>query len=98
MPVSVLGWYNRYVRRDRTGVEDLGRRFPCIDGRNLAVGDQELIQHAQDRVLGLVRASIAHVIVLEGGLHNRNPRVLALLFAGDDVWVSLELRIFGAER
>ena len=84
-----------YVWCDRTGVEDLGRRAP----RNLAVSvDQEFIQLALNRVLGVYRAGITHVIVLEWNLHNRDPRALALLVTRNDTRISLELRIFRAKR
>ena len=78
-----------------TRVEGLGRHAP----RNLAVRvDQQFIQHALNRVLGVYRTSITHVIVLEWSLHNRDPRALALLVTRNDTRISLELRILGAER
>src|ERR1700749_1945193 len=65
MPASVLDRCDRYVRRDRAGVSELGR----ADRRHLgAVGFvDELVEHGLDRRLSLLRSGITHVIMLEVG-------------------------------
>src|SRR5207247_3456397 len=81
------------------GVVALSCRYPLIYRPDVTVGiDQESVEDCLYRALCRFRAGIAHVIVLESGLHNRNPCVLALLFARNDIWISFELRVFGAER
>ena len=44
---------------------------------------EEFVEHALDRGLCLVRTGVAHVVVLEAGLHDRDAGLLALLGIGN---------------
>src|SRR6516162_2691137 len=86
----------RYVWCDRARFENLGRIG--FDGRSLSIGiGQEFVEHALDRGLRLFRSGIAHVVMLEGGLHHRDTQLLALFVARNHAGVGLELRVLRAE-
>src|ERR1700730_18661717 len=88
----------RHKNRNRSGIDD---RILCLyfDGCNVGVvgGVEELVEHALDRGLVLLRSGVAHVVVLERRVHDGDARLLALIRARDDAGIGLELRVLGAE-
>src|SRR5581483_4486520 len=87
-----------YIERHRSGVEGLlhvglDRR----DGTRLVGLGQELVQHALDRGLRLLRSGIAHVVVLEIGIDDGDAVLVALIRAWDHAGIGLELGILGTE-
>jgi hypothetical protein len=64
----------------------VGRNRPRIDQWRWRLGlyrleralvDEEFVEHALDRCLGLIGTGIAHVVMLEAGLYDRNSSLLA---------------------
>src|ERR1700704_1972040 len=81
---------DRRVERDGPRLGHQRRRLGGIDGLERAVVIEEFVEHALDRRLGFVRAGVAHVVMLEPGLNNRNAGLLAYFVGGDDAGVGLE--------
>src|SRR6516165_3182790 len=71
----------------------------CLEWRNLAFGvSKKFVEHTLNRAPCIIGAGIAHVIMLESGVDDRDSRFVGLLFAREHAWIGLELRIVGAER
>ena len=71
----------------------------CLEWRNLAFGvSKKFVEHTLNRAPCIIGAGIAHVIMLESGVDDRDSRFVGLLFAREHAWIGLELRIVGAKR
>src|SRR3984893_13697145 len=100
-PVNVRGKrlpsvLDRRVERNRPRVGHDRRGF-CIDRLERAVVGDELVEHVLDRYLGLVGTGIAHVVMPEAGVDDRDPGLLALFGGRNDPGVSLEDRVLRTE-
>src|SRR5713226_149321 len=91
---SVLDWP---VERNRARIDHWRRRLG-LDRLERTVVDEEFVKHVLDRRLGLIGTGIAHVVMLETGIDDRNSSLLAYLLVRNDARVRVEDRVVGAER
>ena len=55
----------------------------CLEWRNLAFGvSKKFVKQARNSALCIIRAGIAHIIMLEMGVDDRDPCFVGLLFGG----------------
>src|SRR5258708_36302788 len=69
-----------------------------LDWIERALVNEEFVEHALDRCLGLIGTGIPHGIMLEAGLYDRNARLLTDFFRRNDTRIRLEHRILRTER
>src|SRR6266849_8021332 len=83
---------DRHVGRNRPRIDQWRWRLG-LDRTQRAVVIQEFVENALDRCLCPVRTGIAHVVMLDAGLYDRNARLLTDFFRRNDARVRLEHRI-----
>src|SRR5258705_10677042 len=69
-----------------------------LDWLERAVVNEEFVEHALDRCLGLIGTGIPHVIMLEAGLYDRNAKLLTDFFRRNDTRIRLEHGILRTAR